>query len=118
MYFFDYIHFHFSGCEEDKILINQIVDKFPWMKEVFFFEEKLGHEVWSFDLSKPADTVWFCLNLVRLMQQDTTGNSVYFKDAVNNGLDFWKGAVIFNSMYFATSFKDSRKTIYSYRALS
>ena len=114
LYFFDYIHFHFNGSEEDKKCIDQIVEKFQWMKEVFFFEEKLGYQVWSFDLSKPADTVWFCLNLVRLIQQDTTGNSVYFKDAVNNGLDFWKGVVIFNSMYFAISFKDSRKTIYSY----
>ena len=59
-------------------LVNQIVEKFPWMKDVFTYVENDNGSYYRFDLSKPADTVWFCLNVVRLIQQSSVKNNLKF----------------------------------------
>lgn len=69
-------------------IFRQITNQFPWMKEVIKVRYSDGNTllnnkgakasrytlVAKLDLSKPADTVWFCLNLFRLITRNSIQN--------------------------------------------
>ena len=96
VYEFEYISY--DPVTEDVTNVLSIIDKFPWMKDIVSYDKKSN--IFSFDLSKPADTVWFCLNLIRLICQPSNSslNKVLFsEDGVE---DLWKTFVYLESFYF------------------
>ena len=83
--------------------INQIVEKFPWMKDIFVLQSDDDGTYYRFDLSKPADTVWFCLNLVRLIlkgMESLLPVPTYNKMLDSMDGDLWNKIVFINSVHF------------------
>ena len=83
--------------------VNQIVEKFPWMKDIFVLQSYDDGTYYRFDLSKPADTVWFCLNLVRLIlkgMESLLPVPTYNKMLDSMDGDLWNKIVFINSVHF------------------
>ena len=107
-------------------IFRQITNQFPWMKEVIKVRYSDGNTllnnqgaiasrytlVAKLDLSKPADTVWFCLNTVRLIQQ--CDYSEKFEKVIESGVDFWKSIVVCNSAYYSRSWDGKNGNWYYY----
>lgn len=116
VYYFDKLYYLYDEEDLSKSLVEKLVEKFPWMKDIFTFEEfKHGNasiKSWAFDLTKPADTVWFCLNTVRLIQQ--CEYSEKFEKVIESGVDFWKSIVVCNSTYYSKSWDGKNGNWYYY----
>lgn len=114
---FKTLHYFEEGESLNTEMVGLLLEKFPWMNdifhhEIFVTEEKKQIECWCFDLSKPADTVWFCLNVVRLIQQSSVKNNL--KPLTEKGFDFWKAFCTLHSVYFGANWSGKGGLWYSY----
>lgn len=103
---FEFINYKVESERHHQVSV--VMNQFPWMKDIVSYD--VDAKIYSFDLSKPADTVWFCLNLVRLIHQPY--NSNFHREIEKHGIvDIWKMTIFLNSYCFGKTFAEKKHYI-------
>lgn len=106
--FLEYKKFDSRGAFYSEDFYKEIVERLPWIKNIV---ERKSKDVFSFDLSKPADTVWFCLNLIRCIFESPFQMGRKFSESflkISEGTDIWSKIILLNSVNFGSVFSNGK----------